>query len=344
MPLFTKLSKTRGLIVLFMMLNMCRFASSVPLQKRSSNCLCFLSCDEAEAKLKEHERVEIYVQHQSDQLYNKVHEVSSLFKGGQCSVVVPHCLQQYNQVELRIFPNHKKFHQPVYTKMDLKPECDTEKPPEEKDKLTDKEEKTHSITDQPEDVESTELGLVKKLSVGLPVGLLVAFLADTISVKIGEELKLEIMLPDADKVKHQSRERTEWMEVWRRSRRVQSERMRISDGNLIISNFTARDTGTYRVLDPDGKPLITVKVRVSKEKLDNTDTEKTDDATYLSYSIGLTVVLVLLALILTAAALHTCQRRGYSRGVTRRGKERLNTGEPEALRAHNDDCQGPGRT
>ncbi|KAL0167323.1 hypothetical protein M9458_039167, partial [Cirrhinus mrigala] len=80
-----------------------------------------------------------------------------------------------------------------------------------------------------------------------------------ISVKIGEELKLDVLLPDADKVQHQSRSSTEWMEVWRSSNGVQSERMTIRDGNLTISHFTAKDEGTYRVLEPDKEILITVK-------------------------------------------------------------------------------------
>ncbi|RXN37576.1 hypothetical protein ROHU_001926 [Labeo rohita] len=103
---------------------------------------------------------------------------------------------------------------------------------------------------------------------------------DEISVKIGEELKLDVLLPDVDKVEHQSRRSTEWMEVWRSGNGVQSERMIISDRNLIISNFTARDAGTYRVLEPGKEILITVKVRVSKEKLDDTDKGKTDDTKY----------------------------------------------------------------
>ncbi|KAK2887756.1 hypothetical protein Q8A67_015984 [Cirrhinus molitorella] len=87
---------------------------------------------------------------------------------------------------------------------------------------------------------------------------------DEISAKIGEELKLDVLLPDADKVQHQSRRSTGWKEDWSRTDGVQSERMTIRDGNLIVNEFTPRDAGSYRVLDPDGEPLITVKVRGEK--------------------------------------------------------------------------------
>lgn len=80
-------------------------------------------------------------------------------------------------------------------------------------------------------------------------------------MNIGEQLKLDVLLSEADKVQHQSRRSTEWMKVWSRSDGVQSQPMTIRDRNLIISNFTARDTGSYRVLDPSGETLITVTVR-----------------------------------------------------------------------------------
>ncbi|KAL0150837.1 hypothetical protein M9458_053856 [Cirrhinus mrigala] len=142
---------------------------------------------------------------------------------------------------------------------------------------------------------------------------------DEISVQIGEELNGDVLLPNADKVQHQSRSSTEWMKVWRGSSGVQSERMTISDGNLIISNFTARDGGSYRVLDPSGKALITVKVRG-----------------YWSLAVALIVFLVLLVPILTAVTLHKRLHRGYPQRVNSGDKRGLNTGEPKALRAHTD--------
>ncbi len=67
-------------------------------------------------------------------------------------------------------------------------------------------------------------------------------------MKTGEELKLDVLLSNADKVQHQSRE---WTEVWKRGHGVQNDQLNDRDGNLIINNFTANDAGTYRVLDPD---------------------------------------------------------------------------------------------
>ncbi|XP_058608535.1 uncharacterized protein LOC131525183 [Onychostoma macrolepis] len=84
---------------------------------------------------------------------------------------------------------------------------------------------------------------------------------DEISVKIGEELKLDVLLSNADKVQHQSRRSTGWKQDWSRTDGVQSERITIRDGNLIINEFTARDAGSYRVLDSDEEILITVKVK-----------------------------------------------------------------------------------
>ncbi|KAL0150841.1 hypothetical protein M9458_053860 [Cirrhinus mrigala] len=94
-----------------------------------------------------------------------------------------------------------------------------------------------------------------------------------ISVKIGEELKLDV-LSNADKVEHQDITSKEWMKVWSRNKGIQSDRMNETDGNLTIIAFTSNDAGMYRCLDSDGELLITVTVTVSstelQEKLDNT--------------------------------------------------------------------------
>ncbi|XP_016362856.1 nurim-like [Sinocyclocheilus anshuiensis] len=82
-----------------------------------------------------------------------------------------------------------------------------------------------------------------------------------ISVKTGEELKLDVLLSNADKVQHQSRRSTGWRDDWSRTDGVQSELITIRDRNLIINEFTPRDAGSYRVLDPEGEILITVTVR-----------------------------------------------------------------------------------
>ncbi len=86
-------------------------------------------------------------------------------------------------------------------------------------------------------------------------------------MKISEELKLDVLLSDADKVQHQSRRSTEWKEVWKRGHGVQNDQLNDRDGNMIINNFTANDAGTYRVLDPEGEILITVNVVEGEEIL-----------------------------------------------------------------------------
>uniref|UniRef100_A0A672MAD4 Immunoglobulin subtype domain-containing protein n=1 Tax=Sinocyclocheilus grahami TaxID=75366 RepID=A0A672MAD4_SINGR len=83
-----------------------------------------------------------------------------------------------------------------------------------------------------------------------------AVISDEISVKIGEELELDVLLSNADKVETNSS--GEWREVWSRTDRVQSDRLNENDENLIIKAFLASDAGTYRVLDTEGEILITV--------------------------------------------------------------------------------------
>uniref|UniRef100_A0A8C1ME76 Uncharacterized protein n=1 Tax=Cyprinus carpio TaxID=7962 RepID=A0A8C1ME76_CYPCA len=86
-----------------------------------------------------------------------------------------------------------------------------------------------------------------------------------ISVKIGEKLKLDVLMTNADKVYHQQKTSKKWMEIWSRSAGVQSDRLTDTDGNLSINDFTTSDAGTYRVLDYEGNILITVTVTVSKQ-------------------------------------------------------------------------------
>ncbi|ROL41909.1 hypothetical protein DPX16_1814 [Anabarilius grahami] len=83
-----------------------------------------------------------------------------------------------------------------------------------------------------------------------------------ISVKIGEKVKLHVLLTNAGKVEHQNINSTEWTELWKRGDKVQSDRLNIREETLIINNFTVTDTGTYRVLDSDNETLITVTVTI----------------------------------------------------------------------------------
>ncbi|XP_059402944.1 uncharacterized protein LOC132134179 [Carassius carassius] len=102
---------------------------------------------------------------------------------------------------------------------------------------------------------------------------------DEISVKTGEELKMSVLVFNADKVKTNSS--GEWKEVWTRDHGVQSDRMNDTDGNLIIKSFLDSDAGTYRVLDTEGEILITVTITASgtesPEKHKNTDIDQTND-------------------------------------------------------------------
>uniref|UniRef100_A0A8C1ULL0 Uncharacterized protein n=1 Tax=Cyprinus carpio TaxID=7962 RepID=A0A8C1ULL0_CYPCA len=68
-----------------------------------------------------------------------------------------------------------------------------------------------------------------------------------ISVKIGEKLKLDVLMTNADKVYHQNKT-------------SKNDRLTDTDGNLSINDFTTSDAGTYRVLDYEGNILITVTV------------------------------------------------------------------------------------
>ncbi|XP_026088213.1 uncharacterized protein LOC113062518 isoform X2 [Carassius auratus] len=120
---------------------------------------------------------------------------------------------------------------------------------------------------------------------------------DEISVKAGEELKMSVLVSDADKVKTNSS--GEWKEVWTRDHGVQSDRMNDdNDGNLIIKSFLDSDAGTYRVLDTEGEILITVTVRGRKstEKLDDTDEDKTEDTEHhKNWIVSVVVCLVISA-------------------------------------------------
>ncbi|XP_077086259.1 uncharacterized protein LOC143738165 [Siphateles boraxobius] len=98
---------------------------------------------------------------------------------------------------------------------------------------------------------------------------------DYISVKKGEELKLDVLLINADKVVHLAKRSTGRKEGWRRGHGVSSDRMTIRDRNLIINHFTATDAGTYEVLDSEGQILIMVTVTESR-------TESKDELNYIN--------------------------------------------------------------
>ncbi|XP_058608607.1 uncharacterized protein LOC131525237 [Onychostoma macrolepis] len=136
---------------------------------------------------------------------------------------------------------------------------------------------------------------------------------DEASVKIGEELKLDV-LSNAHKVKHQNKPSTEWTEVWSRSGGVQSERLTDTDGILSINNFTASDAGTYRVLDSEGEILITVTVTErrteSKEGLDGTEQHTVEK--WIASVCGILVLAVIVIVI--TVIIRRRRRRGYTEG------------------------------
>ncbi|XP_039521872.1 uncharacterized protein LOC120475260 [Pimephales promelas] len=83
---------------------------------------------------------------------------------------------------------------------------------------------------------------------------------DEISVKKAEDLKLDVLLTNADKVERNSG--SGWTELWRRGHGVSSDGLSVSEQTLIIHEFTDTDTGSYRVLDSNNEALITVTVTV----------------------------------------------------------------------------------
>ncbi len=92
------------------------------------------------------------------------------------------------------------------------------------------------------------------------------FSLDKSSVKIGEQLKLDVLLASANKVETNSSGK--WTEVWSRDHRVSNDRLTDTDGTLTIKDFTASDAGSYRVLDSEGEILITVTVTGERRSVD----------------------------------------------------------------------------
>ncbi|XP_056600828.1 uncharacterized protein LOC130418766 [Triplophysa dalaica] len=134
---------------------------------------------------------------------------------------------------------------------------------------------------------------------------------DTISVKKGEPLKLDVLLSNADKVEHKGKRTTGGKVVWSRSHGVRSDRMIITDRKLIINNFTATDTGTYEALDSEGQILIMVTVDI-QNNFDTTSSAEsemssTQQCTSLLLEIS-SVGLVLLLVVLVAGTRKKMQR------------------------------------
>ncbi|XP_016115848.1 uncharacterized protein [Sinocyclocheilus grahami] len=136
---------------------------------------------------------------------------------------------------------------------------------------------------------------------------------DEISVKTGEELKLSVLLSNADKVEKSSS--GEWREVWKRGHGVWSDRMNVTDGNLIIKSFLDRDAGTYRVLDYERNILITVTVTESgtesKDKLENDEDKTNGTEQHKNWIVPVGVCLVILAVIMISVSLFVTPLKEY---------------------------------
>ncbi|KAK7139594.1 hypothetical protein R3I93_016663 [Phoxinus phoxinus] len=143
---------------------------------------------------------------------------------------------------------------------------------------------------------------------------------DEISVQEGEDLELDVLLINADKVERSSS--SGWTELWTRGHGVSSDRLTDRDETLIIHEFKVNDTGTYRVLDYEGETLITVAVTESildsKGNLSDTDEDDTEHRNYWMLLVGLTLVLlvllVLVLVVLTAVVIHRRLHRDYLKG------------------------------
>ncbi|RXN38218.1 hypothetical protein ROHU_001323 [Labeo rohita] len=123
-----------------------------------------------------------------------------------------------------------------------------------------------------------------------------------ISVKIGEELKLDI-LSNAEVVEHQDKTSKEWIKVWSRYKGVQSDRMNDTDGNLTIISFTSNDTGIYSILESDGQPLITVTVTVSSTELKGKQDKTHEDKTHNQIPVWVWILILIGVFLVALGAL-----------------------------------------
>ncbi|XP_026088207.1 uncharacterized protein LOC113062514 isoform X3 [Carassius auratus] len=151
---------------------------------------------------------------------------------------------------------------------------------------------------------------------------------DEISVKTGEELKMSVLVSDADKVKTNSS--GEWKEVWTRDHGVQSDRMNDdNDGNLIIQSFLDSDAGTYRVLDTEGEILITVTVTITASGTESPEKHKNDTGQHKNWIVSVVVCLVILAVIVIVISVFIWRRQHRDHTQVQENTE--NTQELEKL-------------
>lgn len=92
------------------------FLDPDPLQNRSSNCTCFLSCDGAPEHLKKLKIVDVLVEFQSVTVHEGNYTISSVFReDGHCAVAVPECSHLDSQYVLIIYKKNKTNENQLYS-------------------------------------------------------------------------------------------------------------------------------------------------------------------------------------------------------------------------------------
>ncbi|XP_060771432.1 galectin 17 [Neoarius graeffei] len=88
----------------------------------------------------------------------------------------------------------------------------------------------------------------------------------TQSVKMGEDLTLELYTHQAKMVMFQMSNAAEWRQLWQRqgNREDLTPQVEERNGKLVIRNMSAANEGMYKVIDSEGLALSTVKVSVKE--------------------------------------------------------------------------------
>ncbi|XP_043088832.1 uncharacterized protein LOC122335129 isoform X2 [Puntigrus tetrazona] len=152
---------------------------------------------------------------------------------------------------------------------------------------------------------------------------------DEITVKTGKPIKLHVLMSFAHKVEKNSSEG--WKKVWERRHGLWSDRMNVSEEDLIIKAFTDNDAGTYRVLDYNGETLITVNLTESSSESTNKqdDEDKTGHAISHWHRIVLGVCPGILVMIVIAFLTWRYWCRDYTQAPAQENPE--SPEEPEDL-------------
>ncbi|XP_051551571.1 uncharacterized protein LOC127439359 [Myxocyprinus asiaticus] len=128
---------------------------------------------------------------------------------------------------------------------------------------------------------------------------------DEFSLKTGENLTLEVLLRKTERVVHERIGGAEFTPVWIKGKGVQSDRLTESNEDLIIREFIANDSGTYRALDSDGNTLITVNVTENVTESDQ-DRQHQDNTTSSTSTEGDGLIVGLTLLLVCVLILNGC--------------------------------------